>query len=208
MIEQDPKLVKLVSGRQSKLESNKKNWVQRMQDVADYVIPHRDDIRGTLVSGGRKGTKIYDGTAQGAAVLATDGIHGYHVSPAFPWFKYTMSRDAANEVKEVRLWLEEVEYAMYMALTRSNFYSEMWSFIYDGFTIATAAMYPEEDIADGRIVFESVHPGEIYIAENQYGEVDLLHRKRKLTIRKLIQEFGAENLPEAIKRMRSRNPAL
>jgi len=197
--QQDQELKTLVSGRQSKLESDKENWVQRMQDVADYVIPHRDDIRGTLVSGERKGTKIYDGTAQGAAVLATDGIHGYHVSPAFPWFKYIMSRKAANEIKEIRLWLEEVEYAMYMALTRSNFYSEMWSFIFDGFTIATAAMYPEEDLAEGRIVFEAVHPGELYIAENQYGEVDVLHRKRKLSARKLVQMFGEDNLPEAIK---------
>ena len=197
--QQDQELKTLVSGRQSKLESDKENWVQRMQDVADYVIPHRDDIRGTLVSGERKGTKIYDGTAQGAAVLATDGIHGYHVSPAFPWFKYIMSRKAANEIKEIRLWLEEVEYAMYMALTRSNFYSEMWSFIFDGFTIATAAMYSEEDLAEGRIVFEAVHPGELYIAENQYGEVDVLHRKRKLSARKLVQMFGEDNLPEAIK---------
>ena len=197
--QQDQELKTLVSGRQSKLESDKENWVQRMQDVADYVIPHRDDIRGTLVSGERKGTKIYDGTAQGAAVLATDGIHGYHVSPAFPWFKYIMSRKAANEIKEIRLWLEEVEYAMYMALTRSNFYSEMWSFIFDGFTIATAAMYPEEDLSEGRIVFEAVHPGELHIAENQYGEVDVLHRKRKLSARKLVQMFGEDNLPEAIK---------
>ena len=206
MIKQDQELKKLITGRQSKLESDKENWVQRMQDVADYVIPHRDDIRGTLVSGERKGAKIYDGTAQGAAVLATDGIHGYHVSPAFPWFKQIMSRKAANEIKEIRLWLEEVEYSMYMALTRSNFYDEMWSFIYDGYTIATAAMYPEEDIADGRIVFEAVHPGELYIAENKYGEVDLLHRKRKLTSRKLIQMFGEENLPESIRTVNKTQP--
>ena len=206
MEQQDPKLITLITGRQSKLESNKENWVQRMQDVADYVIPHRDDIRGTLVSGERKGTKIYDGTAQGAAVLASDGIHGYHVSPAFPWFKEIMSRKRANENKEIRLWLEDVEYSMYMALSRSNFYSEVWSYIYDGFTLGTASMYPEEDLAESRIIFEAVHPGEIYIAESKYGEVDILHRKRKLSIRKLVQMFGKENLPESIRQNADKQP--
>ena len=198
MEQQDEGLKKLVRGRQQKLESDKENWVQRMQDVADYVIPHRDDIRGTLTPGERKGTKIYDGTAQGAAVLATDGIHGYHVSPAFPWFKHTMSRDYANKVKDIRMWMEEVDYGMYMALNISNFYTEMWSYIYDGFTLATAAMYPEEDISEGRIVFEAVHPGEIYITDNKYGETDILHRKKKMSARNLISEFGKDNLPVVV----------
>ena len=206
MAKQDTDLVKLVSSRQSKLETDKENWVQRMQDVADYVIPHRDDIRGTLVTGERKGTKIYDGTAQGAAVLATNGIHGYHVSPAFPWFKYVMSRKDVNRMKEVRLWLEDVEFGMYTALTRSNFYSEIWSYIYDGFTLATASMTAEEDFVDGRIMFESVHPGEAYISENKFGEVDIFHRKRKRTTRKLIQMFGEKNLPEIVTMNADTNP--
>lgn len=204
--QQDPKLIKLVTSRQSKLETDKENWVQRMQDVADYVIPHRDDIRGTLVTGERKGTKIYDGTAQSAAILATNGIHGYHVSPAFPWFQYEMNRKELNNIKEIRIWLEEVEYGIYSALNRSNFYSEVWQYIYDGFTLATAAIYPEEDIAEKRIVFETVHPGELYISENKYGEVDLFHRKRKRTSRKLIQMFGKENLPAVVTQNADYNP--
>lgn len=195
---QDPELIKLVTSRQNKLESDKEPWVQRMQDVADYVIPHRDDIRDTLTSGLEKGTKIYDGTAQGAAVLATNGIHGYHVSPAFNWFRYAMNRRELNEIKEIRMWLEDVEWGMYQALNRSNFYSEIWQYIYDGFTIATASMSVEEDVAEGKLAFESVHPGETYISENKFGEVDIFHRKRKLAIRKVIQMFGKENVPESL----------
>lgn len=196
---QDQALIKLITSRQSKLESDKVNFNDRMQDVADYVCPHRDDIRGNKVKGEKKGTKIYDGTAVGAAVLATDGIHGYHVSPAFPWFKYQMNRKQVNTIPAVREWLDEIEFNMYMALNRSNFYSEMWSYIYDGLTIGSPPLYAEEDLAEGRIIFESVHPGEIFISDNKYGEVDVLHRKRKLTARKLVQMFGEENCPPVIK---------
>jgi len=93
-----------------------------------------------------------------------------------------------------------------MALTRSNFYNEMWSFIYDGFTLGTAPIYPEEDLGEGRIIFESVHPGEVYIQDNRYGEVDVLHRKRKLTARRLKQMFGEDSLPSQIKLSLEQSP--
>jgi len=205
-VTQDQALIKLVTGRQNKLENDKTNYNDRMQDVADYVCPHRDDIRGNLQKGTAKGTKIYDGTAVGAAVLATDGIHGYHVSPAFPWFKYVMNRKQVNAIPAVREWLDEDEFNMYMALNRSNFYAEMWAYIYDGFTIGTAAMYAEEDLAEGRIIYEAVHPGEVYVAENKYGEIDVLHRKRKLAARQLIQMFGKENCTEVIKQAGETQP--
>jgi len=139
-------LAKMVSSRQQKLESDRATHTSLWQDVADYVCPYRDDIRGNLVAGEAKGRKVFDGTAVSAAVLAADGIHGYHVSPAFPWFQYTMNRKSANKIPEVKLWLQETEFNMYTALNRSNFYAEMWSFIYDGFTIATASMSAEEDL--------------------------------------------------------------
>ena len=206
MPETNESLVKLVTSRQSKLENEKLNFNTRFQEVADYVAPHLDDILGNLQKGEQKGSKIYDGTAVGAAVLAADGIHGYHVSPAFPWFKYTMNRKKVNDLPMVRDFLQEIEFNMYMALNRSNFYSEMWSYIYGGFTIGSMAIYPEEDLAEGRIIFETVHPGEVFISENKYGEVDVLHRKRKRTARQLVQMFGEKSLTPAIVEVNKTQP--
>lgn len=204
-VQQDD-LIKFVTNRQTALEKDKRLWETLLQDVADYVNPVREDIKGMLQSGTKQGTKIYDGTAVSAAVLATDGIHGYHVSPAFPWFKYVMNRQELNKLPEVKEWLQDIEYNMYMALNRSNFYSEMWPYIYDGETMGTAVIYPEEDIGEGRIVFDTVHFGELYITENRYGEVDVLHRKRKLTARKMAQMFGKNNLPDSIKQVFETQP--
>lgn len=202
----DEKLIKLITGRQSRLETDKTVTNDRMQEAADFVAPYREDILGNLQRGERKGRRIYDGTAVGAAVLATDGIHGYHVSPAFPWFRYSMNRKQVNKIPEVMMWLQEIEFNMYQALARSNFYSEMWSYIHDGLTIGTSDIYPEEDIVEDKIVFETVHPGEFYIEENQYGEVDILHRKRKWSARKLVQKFGLDNLPDSIKQAYETQP--
>ena len=206
MAETNESLVKLILGRQAKLESEKTLFNDRFQEVADYVCPHLEDIRGILPPGTKKGTKIFDGTAQSAAVLAADGIHGYHVSPAFPWFKYMMNRKKANSIPEVREWLQEIEFNMYVALNRSNFYSEMWVYVYDGFTIGTVPIYPEEDLAESRIIFETVHPGEMFIAENKFGEIDILHRKRKRTVRQLVQMFGKDKCPAVIQNMYDTKP--
>lgn len=203
---QDQDLINLVTARQSKLENDKLNFSDRFQDIADYVLPHRDDMRGTLSKGMKKGTKIYDSTAVNAAVIATDGIHGYHVSPAYNWFKYVMNQEEANEVPEVQEFLEDTANCMYGALNISNFYNEMWMYIYDGFTVGTSVMYCEEDLKRGAVVFESVHPGEVYIAENMYGNVDCLHRKRKFTARQLVQRFGEEDLPVSVQQAFKDNP--
>lgn len=198
--------VKLVLQRQQKLEKDRSLFDSRMQDVADFVCPFRDDIKGTNKKGQKKGDKIFDGTAVSAAVLAADGIHGYHVSPAFPWFKHEFNRKEVNKIPEIREFLQEVDWNMYMALNRSNFYGEMWRYIYDGFGIGTASIFPEEDLVEEKIIFEAEHPGEIYVAENKYGEVDIRHRKRQLQARQIYQRFGKENCPDIVKQALQTSP--
>lgn len=206
MDSREQKTVKFVTGRQKQLEQDRTVFESEWQLIADYVIPIRENIDGTRVSGSRQGTKIFDGSPVGAAVLATDGIHGYHVSPAFTWFNYAMAREEFDDIPEIRQWLQAVEFGMYAALNRSNFYDEMWSNIYDGITIGTAPLYMEEDVGEGKLVFESVHPGEIYLADNKFGEVDVVYRKRKWSARKFVQKFGIDNVPTAVKNAYDKNP--
>jgi hypothetical protein len=200
------KLKKFITSRQSALERDRVTFGKRMLEIAEYVSPHREDIYGYLGKDQKTGSKIYDGTAVSAAVIATDGIHGYHVSPAFPWFKYQVNRKSANNVPAVRTWLDEIEYNIYQVLNRSNFYDEMWSYIYDGVTLGLAVLYPEEDPIQERMVFESVPPGECFVADNRYGEVDVLHRKRKLTAKKMVEMFGINKVTQPVKNSYENDP--
>lgn len=196
-------LKKLVVSRQKKLESLRNPMLSVWQNVSEYVNIGLGDITNTTsqsvpdLSG--LGKKSYNGTAISAAVLATDGIHGYHVSPAFPWFSYLMSRDVLNKVPDIKEWLQAEEQEVYSTLNDSNFYAEMWPFIFNGFTVGTAVLYGEYDFSKGQVVFESVHPKEAYIAENRFSVVDVVHRKYKLSARQLVQKFGKDKVPQAIK---------
>lgn len=199
-------LKKLVIGRQKALESKRNLWEAIWQEVADFVIPVREDIMGTLQAGTKQGSRIYDGTAVGAAQLYADGVHSHSFSRVSPWFSLQLADTKINEMQEVKGWLQDVASRLYTALAMSNFYDSSWMFIYDGGTIGVATMYNEEDKASGKQVFETIHPGEVYIEENYLGIVDTLHRKRKLTAKQAIEKFGEENVPQCTKDMYKQNP--
>lgn len=202
-------LKKLITGRQSKLESNREPMVDLWNKVGDYVniglgtiSNNTTDIKTLL---GNLGKKAYNGTAISAAVLATDGIHGYHISPDFPWFSYIMSRNILNKVPEIKEWLQGEQEEVYSALNNSNFYAEMWPFIYNGFTVGSISIYGEMDYDTGRMVFEAIHPREAYFVENKSGVVDVFHRKYRLSAKKLYEKFG-EKLPQVIKTAYENSP--
>lgn len=199
-------LKKLVIGRQKALEQKRNLWEQLWQEIADFVIPVREDIMGTLQAGIKQGSRIYDGTAVGAAQLYADGVHSHSFSRVSPWFSLQLADPKIGEMQEVKEWLQDVASRLYTTLAMSNFYDSSWMFIYDGGTIGVATMYNEEDRTSGKRVFETVHPGEVYIEENYLGIVDTLHRKRKLTAKQVIEKFGEANVPEDVKFQYKSNP--
>ena len=88
----------------------------------------RSGRSGSSKFSGRKGNKtggdIYDGTALGAAALASDGIFGNMIPPNRRWFKLqlpgnlnfsrtsgarALNRTPLGDVKEVKEWLQASE---------------------------------------------------------------------------------------------------
>lgn len=166
------------------------------QEIADYVLPIREDLKGDRKPGQIRATKMYDGTAVSALNLFADGLHGYMISPSIQWFTLRLPRHLRfiENVPEVREWIEDIQSDIYSAFQSSNFYSEMRTYFKDGGGIGTASLYMEEDIATGKVIFICLHPKEGYIAEDKYGNADTFYRRVKLTARQAEQEFGKDNL--------------
>ena len=193
----------------SYLEKERSNWSSGIwQDIADYVCPIREDLQGTDQAGKIQGIKAYDGTAIYAVNLAADGTHGYMINPATEWLDLRLPRRLRQFEKEpsVRQFIEDKKHVLYYAYQNSNFYSEMRTFLRDGFSIGTASLYPERDIVSGKLAFNCLHPREGYIAEDKFGNVDTFFRKVKLTARQAEQEFGIDKLSEPIKNSFKNNP--
>ncbi|KKN04240.1 hypothetical protein LCGC14_1099310, partial [marine sediment metagenome] len=201
-------LAREIKNRQKYLEEVRSPWEDLWQDIADHFLFRREDIRGDNQQGETQGTKSYDGTPASSLNLFTNGIHGNFFNPAIQWFIQRLHRSMKplENIPEVRLWLQDVQEALYSAFQNSNFYSKIHQFIKDGGSIGTAVITLEEDIASGRLVFHTLHPKEAYIADDQFGRVDTLFRKTMLTARKAHQRFNKDNFTPALLNSIEKNP--
>ena len=188
------------------LEDIRKPWEEDWEIISEYVQPRREGIKNTYKRGKRKGTKMYDGTPSSALLLLADGFLGYLISPSMQWFRLMLEREKLTELPGVKLWLQECAEEMYSAFHRTNFYEQMHEYFLDGGSIGTATIYTEEDLDQGKIVFKTIHPREIYIAENIYGEVDTVYRAFQLSARNAVEKFGYENLSLQIQKAAKDRP--
>ena len=62
------------------LAQKRRMWEPLWQDVADFIIPIRENIDNNRDVGFKFGDKIFDGTAVWACKLMVDGLHGYLLS--------------------------------------------------------------------------------------------------------------------------------
>lgn len=194
MTNNNESLKKRLIRRQKELADIRLPWESLWQEIADYVIPRRYNIKGTQAKGKKTSELIYDGTPIMALQLLADGLHGYLVSPAIQWFRLKMANNMLGEIPEVKLWLGNCEEVMYSAFNQSNFYESMSQYFLDGGSIGTANMYVEENIKDEKTAFTTRHPNECFIAEDAYGNVDTVYRKFKMTARQALQKFAKETL--------------
>ena len=179
--------------RYKTLQSQRSNWENHWQELADYMLPRKADITKKRTQGDKRTELIYDGTAIHAVELLASSLHGMLTSPSSPWFSMRyrnpdlQNNDLANE------WLELCLDQMYQAFNRSNFQQEIHELYYDLVVFGTAAFYIESN-EDG-LRFSSRHIAEICISENSKGQVDTVYRKFKMSSRAIAQRFGEENLP-------------
>ncbi len=192
--------------RHAQLKEDRKPWLSMWQDIADYVIPLREDLLGNDPKGKLQGQRRYDGTATSAHQLFGDGFHGHLVSPAMKWFVLRLRDKELMALPEVRQWLQEVSEQIYFALQESNYYGTMRMCIDDGTSFGTATKFREEDMGSGRLIFTSMHPGQIVIAEDKFGFVDTTFREFKMTGRQIVQRFGEKVLPDQTKDSIKLNP--
>ena len=208
--ETDEQKIKHIEKTQQLLEQIRMPYEAMIDDVIRFVNHGRRTIsEKDSAKGQRTGRDVYDGTALSAVNLASDGIHGYMCSSSIHWFDFTLpgkinfgrtsgmrawTGKRLDEYPEVKIWLDECEEVQYAAFLRSNFYEFHPDYVREGMTIGTATGVIEEDIGSNRIVFTLPHFRECYIAENEFGAVDTLYRKYKLSLRQLVQKFGKEKI--------------
>tara|TARA_R100001460_G_scaffold10632_2_gene25104 strand:- start:12071 stop:13654 length:1584 start_codon:yes stop_codon:yes gene_type:complete len=173
----------------SQLKNKRQNWESHWQEIADFVLPRKADVNIDRTEGDKRTNRIFDGTALHASELLSSSLHGMLTNAATPWFSMRFKDENLAMDEESREWLEASTRTMYIALNRSNFQQEIHELYVDLVVFGTACMMIEED-EEKLIRFSTRHIKEIYIAENDKGFVDTIHRSFKMSARSAVKRFG------------------
>jgi len=203
--ERETKIISNVIKTQAWLATRRSRYEDTWEEIGREISPLRADIRQTEPQGERRWDDIYDSTAQTSLDIHVNGIFGNFATPDKPWFKLGMKNSELNDIRDVRVYLQEVEESMFAVLSDSNFYDELLLMIQDGATIGTAPFYIEEDFESGGIVAMAIHPGESYLSHNDKNIVDVFHRKITFTLKQIISKFG-DSVPADIIEDAEQNP--
>ena len=88
----------------SEIESERHNWENYWQEIAEYMIPRRADFTTQYSPGEKRRSKIYEGTAVRALTRFASGLHNTLTSSALSWFQLKVPRPLMQD-REVQLWM-------------------------------------------------------------------------------------------------------
>lgn len=187
--------------RWKRLHKRASQWHGIWQELADVLLPVRADIIDDREPGQARTQELYDGTPiQARRGLAT-AIDGLLKSKTSRWFHIRATEDDLNDDDEAKEWLQEVEERMWGAIysREARFIQRSGEVDNDLVTFGTGILFIGENQKLNNLVFRSIHPKSIAIAENADGVVDTLWVSMKLTPRQAAQKWGEENLGEKTK---------
>ncbi|KKL04300.1 hypothetical protein LCGC14_2617450, partial [marine sediment metagenome] len=148
--------------------------------------------------GEERGKMSYTGIPNAALSIWADGMQGHMVSQSLRWFKSVLDNIELNKNDEIQAYLQRYDEAMYAEFNKSNFYAILGEWFRDAGSIGTATLFTEEDVGNGVAVHIPIHPREIFISEDRYGNVDTVYREFFLTARQAVDIFGDEKLSKDV----------
>lgn len=189
--------VKELLSRQASLESERYNYEQNWQECFDYIVPRKGEIVSTKTPGDKRGSQLFDTTAIHANVVLASALHSMLTNQTVQFFELYFGKQEIDEDDEVIRWLQEVQSIMHAEINNSNFQTEIHEFYIDLGAIGNACLFIGE--YDKRpLHFGARSMKEIFVAENNLGLPDIVHRKFDWNTRQIIQEFGRENVPDEL----------
>ena len=178
--------------RQKELESERANWQNYWQDLANFCLPRKAHITEKKSPGQMQDFhRIFDSTAIRSLKIMAAGFHSHLTNPSSKWFELRMKNRQLMEVKEVKMWLKDVEDEIFTTLNSSNFDSTMQEFYPDSGCFGTGSIFIEEDIKD-KVRFTMLPIGETFIEEDAQGRVNMIYRQFQYSVQQAFDLWGKD----------------
>ena len=205
-MQQDSRALELVR-RQEVLAAERGVWESHWQEIAELFTPFRADFQGSRTPGGKRTSKVFDGTPGLAAENLAAGLWGLLTNSANTWFQLRHEDEALNDDQAVKVWLDEAGRRLLGAFASGGqrFYARVVDLFSDLVHFGTAVFYVDEVPGQRGLYFSCRHLAECFIAENEQEQVDTLFRRFAMTARQVALRFP-ETLGVRLKEQAQKRP--
>lgn len=198
-----------ILSEQGRMRTQRQPFEDQWREVAERVIPRKNLFNGkdgtNQPKGEKKTEKIFDSTPG----LALDRFAAAAQSLASPagqtWHKLKAVDEELRDNPAVQRYLDEVNKRLFAARYAANFASQSTEGYYDLGWAGTMALFVGDRLGRG-LYYDAIGIEQLFMAENEYGVVDKVHREHNMTARQMAREFTLAKLPQAIKDAAERRP--
>lgn len=176
--------------RWGQMDTSAINWKLHWQRVYEFIVPRKEDVIATRMSGDDRESDIYDTTPVLANEQLAAALHSMLTNPELRFFELLFGDPSVDELPQVRQWCETAADRMYQVLNSSNFQTEIHEAYIDLGAAGTACLYMEEN-EEFVVHFSTRALKEIRLDENYLGRVDTVARMFKLRPQQILQMFPA-----------------
>jgi hypothetical protein len=188
--------VKEVITEHERLKSDRRRWERDWQDIRLLVRPYGADFQRMVIPGEARTLDIYDGTAVDCLDQLAAGLHSFLCNPVDRWFSLGLADERSEADDETLAWLEFASDRLYDVYSNEDtcFNQSIHECFLDLGSFGTGIVGQGWSPELGNIFFRSHSSASCWLRENYRGQVDTVHRELKMSIRQVIQRFGAEAL--------------
>ena len=186
--------------RQESLASQRSNWNNLWQQVADKVSPGKGF--NTLKTPGQRNEEvIFDSTAVSDSEKFASVMESMLTPRAQKWHSLKPKNPDLENNQAVMEWCEYVTDMLFSLRysARANFAGQFHEAFLSLGNFGTGAVYVDDEVGRG-IRYKSIFLGELYLTENSHGFIDTVYRRFMLSPQQAMIEYGADKdkLPDKL----------
>lgn len=178
-----------------RMTQQRQAFEQCWQEIDDRIQPTRQEFGNKTGPKSEKGKpnteKVFDATPGLALDRFKAAMHSLVTPRAQQWHNIKPVDDSIAEDIEVRRYCDEVNKRLFAARYAANFDAEVQGCYYTSGKFGSMSMFVGERMGRG-LFYRAVPMKQLYFAENQFGDVDLVHRDWFWTARQAVMMWGAK----------------
>lgn len=181
---------------------DRKHYETLWETAYEYIAPERAVFfRKNDRSPNEVGDSVFDSTAIDAAERLANLIQARLIPSQRRWARMTPGAnvDDAGEREALRGPLADMERRLFAFLQQTNLYQEVQPLLLDRIIGGLGTLMVTEDRVNDTLHFRNIPLSEVAVQEDAGGEVSLVVRKAKWSIRDVEGHFGEGKVPDTVK---------